>query len=192
MYYSLTARSIDGDRYRPSFWTRGVLIWGRGWEQEGDEVPNLVERWMIVNTSEGLRQLSDYLAYRWRTKVAEMEQAAEEAEKETAKGKRGGKKTPLKRTPSHNNANGSSSARSIPAQRRTSIPNGNDDDDGSDSDSDLSTPPDEDIRELLEQLDPPGYTPSMDKIKDEQFKLELAVADVGTFVEALEWRGIRA
>lgn len=190
VYYSLTARQIEEERYRPSFWARGVLIWGRGWGQEDDEVPNLVERWMIVNNGEDLRALSSYLAYRWRTAYDEMEQAAKlEAEKTEAAKKKGGKKTPLNRTPSRN---GAGPGRSTPAQRRAStngraIVNGDD----SDSDSDLSSPPEDDLRELLEQLDPPGYTPSMDKIKEDQFKLETAVQDVAMFVEALEWKGIR-
>ncbi|BEI85492.1 hypothetical protein CcaverHIS002_0508930 [Cutaneotrichosporon cavernicola] len=177
VYYSLSAREIDRERYRPSFWARGVLIWGRGWGREDDDIPTLVERWMVANTSVDLLAVTRYLTYRWRTKYGEMKLAAEEAVKEEAKKK--GKKTPkatprrpsLKQTlSSRNMANGANKA------------NGYDSDD-----SELSSPPDD----LLEQLTPPGYEPSMQMLEYEQFKLESNMRDVTMFVEALEWKGIR-
>lgn len=164
-----------------------MLIWGKGWEQSDDEVPNLVERWMIVNTAADIRQLQRYLAYRWRTKFDEMEQA----EAEAAKGK---KKTPVKppmgRTPSRASINGHAGLTNGTPSGRRAIANGANDDD-SDAESDLSSPPEEARAELLALLDPPGYEKSKEKIEEEQWKLESGVTDVALFVDALEWKGIR-
>lgn len=170
VYYALTPRELDRERYRPTFWARGVLIWGQGWGGE-DDVPAMVERWMVVNTGEDLRALALHLTYRWCTKCDEMVVAAEEVAKEEAKKK--GKKTP-KATPR--------TSLKQTLSGRKALANGYESDD-----SELSSPPDN----LLEQLDPPGYEPSMEKIKDEQFRLEQGVHEVALMVEALEWKGIR-
>ncbi|GMK55244.1 hypothetical protein CspeluHIS016_0203000 [Cutaneotrichosporon spelunceum] len=170
VYYSLSARELDRERYRPGFWARGVLIWGRGWGREDDDVPALVERWMVVNTGEDLHTLAGYLGYRWRSKYHEMEVATEEAAKEAKKkGKKAPKVTP--RRPS---------LKQTPSTRKAA--NGYESDD-----SELSSPPDD----LLEQLNPPGYEPSREMFESEHFKLEQNVRDVAIFVEALEWKGIR-
>jgi hypothetical protein len=107
VYYALTAREIDRDRYRPSFWARGVLVWGRGWRAD-DDVPALVERWMIANTSEDIRALANYIGYRWRTRSDEMR----EAEAKTPKAK--AKRPSLKKTPSKANGYDSDSELSSP------------------------------------------------------------------------------
>ncbi|CAK9781127.1 hypothetical protein CC85DRAFT_282507 [Cutaneotrichosporon oleaginosum] len=170
IYYTLTAREIDRERYRPGFWARGVLIWGRGWGQEEDDIPALVERWMIVNSGEDLRALAKYIAYRWRTKHSELEAAEEEAAKAKKKTKATPKSTP--RRPSLKQT----------ASGRKAAVNGYDSDD-----SELSSPPDD----LLELLDPPGYEPSAEILQEEQFKLESGIGEVAMLVEALEWKGIR-
>lgn len=163
VYYTLTAREIDRDRYRPSFWARGVLIWGRGW-REDDDVPALVERWMVVNTAEDIRTLARYIGYRWRTRSDDMREA-EEAAKKTPKAKATPRPS-LKKTPSK--ANG--------------VANRYDSDD-----SELSSPPDD----LLELLHPPGYEPSRETVEAEQCRLESNLMEAAMFVEALEWKGIR-
>lgn len=198
VYYALTPRLIHEERYRPSGWTKGVMVWGPSIEGQDspDGLPWQVERWMYFNTADDTRQLGLWLAYMNRKQVKDMEKAAAAGNGDvngvpkTPKGKANGVKA--NGTPAVNGT----ALDSRPVSRRTSTLEGKvkakdeqDDDDNSDTESELSSAPST-RDDLLALLDPPGYTPSIEAVKD-QYSLVMGVQQVAGMLEVLEWRGIR-
>lgn len=156
VYYALTPRLIEEDRYRPSGWARGVVIWGRAMEGQTDDedMPAMVERWMIVDSAADVQRLARWVTYRWR----DLHNKLEWEEYEAAKA--GGEKS--------NITNGSPAAPAAPLD---------------DSDSDLSPAPDDSLLQLL-NMKPPK--PDSKTVEYEGYRLEFALAGTAKFLEVLE------
>jgi len=194
IYFALTPRLIDEERYRPTGWTRGIMVWGPGIEEHAaqDELPTRIPRWSHISTAVDARQLAKWLGWRVRKaiRVAEAEEAQREKEAKAA-----AKKTPKKGSAAAANGNGTPTANGKPPSRstfdgvvipRTGLKNAVDDDD-SDAESALSDAP-ETTEDLLALLDPPGYVPGADKAR-EGLSLVSAVENVAALLEVLEWKG---
>lgn len=179
VYFALSPRLIEEERYRPSGWTRGVMAWGIGLESQAadDELPIQVPRWTHFSTAKDTRQLANWLGWRIRKQIREAEAAEASAKKKTSK-----EKTPKKAT-----ANGTSTPNSKGIAALISRHPSTAADSDSDADSELSEVP-ETTEDLLALLDPPGYTPTLEKIKD-GYALVPAVEQVASLLEVLEWKG---
>jgi hypothetical protein len=180
IYYALTPRLVDEERYRPSGWTRGVMVWGPGVDAHAaeDDLPTRVPRWSYFSTAADARQLHKWLDWRVRG-------AVRNAEAEEATRAKDAKKTPKK-------ANGAATATTTPNGKATPRlvsdgPRRKSDDDGWDAESELSDAP-ETTEDLLALLDPPGYMPGADKAR-EGVALVAAVEQVAALLEVLEWKG---
>jgi hypothetical protein len=179
------------------------MVWGPGIEaQDGqDELPTMVPRWSHFSTALDARQLALWLGWRVRKAVRDAEadeakrakETAAAAKRATKKGASGASTVNGTPTPAMNGK------QVTPTPRRTSqvfdgvvLPNRGKrtpkrDGDDSDAESELSDAP-ETREDLLALLDPPGYIPSVDKVKEGQ-GLVGAVEQVAALLEVLEWKG---
>lgn len=199
VYYFMTPRVLEeNDRRAPTGWASGLLVWGRGVESEAsaangaaaDELPPMVERWTHFGKSETVRQLSKWLAWRFRRHVATMAPAAPKA-KTPKKKKSVDAATATPSRPGGGSRKGSLLGVVIPRKNSASTPNGvkhEHDDDGNESDSDLSSAPSED--DLLALLNPEGYAASADAVKEQGAALVQRVDEVAEWLAVLEWKGL--
>ncbi|TXT08975.1 hypothetical protein VHUM_02449 [Vanrija humicola] len=170
VYYFMTPRVLEeNDRRAPTGWASGLLVWGRGVESEtangaaADELPPMVERWTHFGKSETARQLSKWLAWRFRRHVETMAPATKTKTPKKKKSVDAG--TPSR--PGAGSRKGSLLGVVIPRSKSSaSTPNG------------------------VKHEDDEGYAPSAETIKEQGAALTQRIDEVAEWLAVLEWKGL--
>jgi hypothetical protein len=219
LYYALQSRPILDDARPPVGWASGLLVWGIGVPPNRksttveDDTPVIRERWTHFGRSSAVKQLASWIEWRGR-KIAEAARppkspktkAVTPVSKPNSKLIQSTLKSITKKiytpsvTPSRKQSFevvipvsakklAAASSSTLSSSLTTSSAAPGDESDGSSDMSDLSSPP-ETMEDLLDLLDPKGYTPSTLHIEEENKELARKLREVVEWLEVLEWKGM--
>lgn len=181
VYFALTPRLLDDERYNPTGWTRGVMVWGPGIDgQNADARPWQVERWSHFSTAKDVGDLARWVRDRFLKEIRRLEEvqaAKPPSKKALANGtSANGTRPPL--------SNRRSTFEGVRASKLE------DELDNSDAESELSAAPST-RDDLLALLDPEGYEPSVEAVGERMAQLFYELKQVDYMLEVLEWRAAK-
>ncbi|ODO06462.1 hypothetical protein L198_01694 [Cryptococcus wingfieldii CBS 7118] len=173
IYYALSHRPVTDDTRPPVGWGTGLIVWGSAIEgrvSEEDNLPSSVRRWTHFGRAKEVKELHTWLKWKFDRKTEEIK-----------KGKGKGS--------SINSKLEASSLAAVPA----SPTRGNQataEDDASSASSGLTPPPVSSTEEMFALVHPDDYEPSQEALQEWSKDLLGKVADVGEWLEVLEWKGL--
>lgn len=212
MFFALSPRVIEEDGRPPAGWASGLLVWGVGvpssrTDGDEDDMPMESERWSHFGRSQAVKHLIKWIGFRYKKAV----EAARPAKNRTPKMNAS---TPVKSVQKTTASMITHYLKPNPSVKKAPIkvvipvapkrvgrpflPDGTSvllsktmsSDDISSLSSDLSTPPETVLNELLASLAPKDYKPSVATLEEEGKLLTRRLGEVCDWLEVLEWRGM--
>ncbi|WVQ74006.1 hypothetical protein IAR50_003587 [Cryptococcus sp. DSM 104548] len=184
IYYALSHRPVTDDTRPPVGWGTGLIIWGpavEGRVSEEDNLPASVQRWTHFGRAKEVKELHTWLKWKFDRRLEVFK-----------KGKGKGKASAAKATEvmMKDTKLDASSLAALPASPARGDKATAKDDDASSASSGLTPPPVSSTEEMLALIYPDNYEPSQEVLQEWSRDFLSKVADVGEWLEVLEWKGL--